>query len=576
MTKLLYKLTLLLTAFFMFAGFSSCRKDPSRQDEALSVEKEMLDTLHRDMISRASELMHSDSTWREAVSLLSDVTSGYYKYPEDTALRNTATVAFRLLAEIQMEHSYDYEKAYKTLTTARMIAEEDCNDFQKAFVYGKLSALYYWAADGDPEIEGQSYDFLMRSAGCALKSGNQESMLTAALNMTVVTLDNDTIWQQFRPVVHRILNYDYSEGNTSKAKTIRHMVMGRAFFLDGDTANAEKELAEASKLTGYAAADNRLRYTVDTFMYNIHLSRQDYYSALAILRKSLDNALLRQHLDYQLAVYKKMSDCFRLINEKDSVEYYHNKYLDLEFRFQDLNGYGRIKEYSYLDRIGEIDAEIQQLSVKVQNDKRKKMAAYFSLAIICLLLIFALYTIHTLRRSHRLLYLKNVEMGEREWQNKLLRESLEAEIELLRSSQCDASESVKTGSKPSGEQKQATESEELTKIYTKALAFMETSEAIYQSGFTMTELSAALHLSERSISKAINICHNANFHQLLNEYRIRKVTAIMRSDAARTLTIESIAAQAGFKSRSNFIHVFKKTVGVSPSEYLKMSCAQRE
>lgn len=575
MNSLIYRIVLLLSSVSLIVGSHSCGNEASLPWGVSETNRDSIDNTYRNRISRAQELMYADSTWHEAATLLNEVASRYYSLPEDTAVRNAATIALRLLSDIQMKHSYDYEKAYKTLSKARMIAEEDDNDFQKAFIYGKLSALYYWAADGDPEVERQSYSFLMQAADNALRSGNMESMLTSALNMTVVTLDNDTIWEQFRPIANRILNYDYSDEKLGNAQAIKHMVRGRAYFLENDLKKAEKELAEAYKITGYSTSDNRLRYTVDSFMYHIHLSRQDYDSALSTLRRSLDFALLQGHLDYQLALYKKMSTCFKLKNEIDSAEYYHNKYLDLEFRFQDLNGYGRIKEYYYLDKINEIDSEVQQLSVKVQNDKRKRMAAYFILAIIGLLLIFAIFALNSLRRRHRLLYQKNVEMGEREKQNKLLRESLEAEIKKLLSREQESA-SFGSSSKMPTPKRSGTEPEEVTAIYTKVLAFMETSDSIYQSGFTLTELSAMTRIPERAISKAINTCHNANFHQLLNEYRIRKVTDIMRNEASRNLTIESIAAQAGFKSRPHFIQVFKKMVGVSPSEFIKFSGKEQE
>lgn len=561
---------ILAASAWLLAGVLSCGNEAETPESMGDADRDSIGATYRSRIDRARDLMYADSTWQDAAAMLNEVASRYYTTPEDTSVRNSATVALRLLAEIQMEHSYDYEKAYKTLTTARMIAEEDGNDFQKAFIYGKLSALYYWAADGDPEVERQSYGFLMQAADYALKSANRESMLTAALNMAVVTLDNDTIWRQFRPIADRILSYGYQGEISGKADPILHMVRGRAYFLDGNPEAAEKELEQAYNLTGYATSANRLRYTADTFMYHILLARRDYEAASAILRRSLENATLHGHLDYQLAIYKKMSDCFNLMNENDSSESYRNKYLDLEFRFQDRNGYGRIKEYNYLDRIDKIDSEVRQLSIKVQNDKRKKLAAYFTLAIICILLAFALYALLTLRRRHKLLYLKNVEMSEREKQNKLLREALESEIESLKTpSETSTPEALPDKVTPT--RKRKSESEELTAIYTKALAFMESSDAIYQTGFTVTELSAMTHIPERMISKAINTCHNANFHQLLNEYRIRKVTEIMRSEAARNLTIESIATQAGFKSRPHFIQVFKRMVGVSPSEYLRFS-----
>lgn len=100
---------------------------------------------------------------------------------------------------------------------------------------------------------------------------------------------------------------------------------------------------------------------------------------------------------------------------------------------------------------------------------------------------------------------------------------------------------------------------------------METSDEIYQQGYSLAQLGAKLGIPSRTASKAINVCHECNFHQLLNEYRIRKVPQLMADPASENLTIESLAESAGFRSRTTFAALFKKSTGLRPSEYWKMA-----
>ena len=113
--------------------------------------------------------------------------------------------------------------------------------------------------------------------------------------------------------------------------------------------------------------------------------------------------------------------------------------------------------------------------------------------------------------------------------------------------------------------------EGLVKVFARILQEMETSDEIYQQGYSLAQLSAKLGIPSRTASKAINVCHECNFHQLLNEYRIRKVSQMMADPASENLTIESLAESAGFRSRTTFAALFKKSTGLTPSEYWKMA-----
>ena len=115
------------------------------------------------------------------------------------------------------------------------------------------------------------------------------------------------------------------------------------------------------------------------------------------------------------------------------------------------------------------------------------------------------------------------------------------------------------------------EKNELTPIYAGILTKMEESEEIYNQGFSLSALASMLNLPARVISKAINVCHGSNFHQLLNEYRIREAIKRLHDPSSANLTIESIAESVGFKSRTSFATLFKKSTGLTPSEYLRMA-----
>ncbi|WP_306016189.1 AraC family transcriptional regulator [Oceanicaulis sp. MMSF_3324] len=61
----------------------------------------------------------------------------------------------------------------------------------------------------------------------------------------------------------------------------------------------------------------------------------------------------------------------------------------------------------------------------------------------------------------------------------------------------------------------------------------------------------------------------ANFNQLVNSYRVKKVATVLESPDSRSIPILTIALDSGFSSLGPFNQAFKETYGVTPSEYRK-------
>ena len=60
-----------------------------------------------------------------------------------------------------------------------------------------------------------------------------------------------------------------------------------------------------------------------------------------------------------------------------------------------------------------------------------------------------------------------------------------------------------------------------------------------------------------------------NFNSFLNSYRIKEACRRLAAPQYDSITIEAIAAQLGYSSRTYFSAVFKKVVGMSAAEYIR-------
>jgi AraC-like DNA-binding protein len=102
-------------------------------------------------------------------------------------------------------------------------------------------------------------------------------------------------------------------------------------------------------------------------------------------------------------------------------------------------------------------------------------------------------------------------------------------------------------------------------------ALMQSRKYYTDPDIDLEQLSAIAHISRHHISEALNQYAHKTFYQFLNEYRIREILQMLdkcKSSDVRP-NILSLAFEVGFNSKSSFNLYFKKSTGLTPSEYLK-------
>ena len=98
-----------------------------------------------------------------------------------------------------------------------------------------------------------------------------------------------------------------------------------------------------------------------------------------------------------------------------------------------------------------------------------------------------------------------------------------------------------------------------------------TPSVICSTDFSLDELSRLVGSNTTYVSNVLNACFNQNFYSVLCQRRIAEAVRILSTRSFDNLTIEAVAEMVGIKSRSNFSALFKKSTGMSPSEFRKMS-----
>jgi len=112
-------------------------------------------------------------------------------------------------------------------------------------------------------------------------------------------------------------------------------------------------------------------------------------------------------------------------------------------------------------------------------------------------------------------------------------------------------------------------SEKAEEHFQNLLILMEEKQLYKNPDISMTALSKEIGLSKGYLSQIINVKEAKNFFDFINSYRVDAVIKLFKDPKFSHYSILGITIEAGFKSKSTFNAVFKKTTGLTPSQYRK-------
>jgi transcriptional regulator GlxA family with amidase domain len=98
-------------------------------------------------------------------------------------------------------------------------------------------------------------------------------------------------------------------------------------------------------------------------------------------------------------------------------------------------------------------------------------------------------------------------------------------------------------------------------VVVRAEAFLERN--LHRS-LARREVAASVNLSEPHLARIVRAATGRSVLQRLTELRVLRAKALLLES---TLSISQIAGRVGFGSFSHFTKVFRKAVGVAPSDY---------
>lgn len=278
----------------------------------------------------------------------------------------------------------------------------------------------------------------------------------------------------------------------------------------------------------------------------VYAMQHDYQEGISNLKSCLALGIKFDLKDVNLETCQYISDYYTILGNRDSMIEYRNRYFSLKDTLIGYQQVASIKEMSFMDDLRKVN------NLMSENRQRQQWLFAVSLVLLIIVLVICVFLVilyrknKQLRSSYQKLFNKNQDVLRLEEKNKQLR-----------------SDGKYKNSNLADDEKQ--------RLFEKIEQTLSADQSIYLQNFTLAQLSQLVGSNYKKVSQVINEISGDNFNMLLNEYRIKEACRrINDEENYLTLTLEAIAESVGFKSRSTFLHAFKRFTGLTPSEYIRI------
>jgi len=304
-----------------------------------------------------------------------------------------------------------------------------------------------------------------------------------------------------------------------------------------------------------------------------HIAKCEYNAAKNNLEKSINiskkhsyNSLLRNSYLIYSRLYSKQ-------NNINLLEKYNELYLSISDTIYNEKSLRLLTEMQtkYETKETENENELLKAEKDIETQKLKVLNIRISaliggIVIIFISLLVFIFQYKNQWKTNKVLVNKNLEIVEREKELQNAKEKVELQLNEFKKNDKDSK-------KYSTSELQDEEKQKMIKLINDS---MNIKKSFLQSDFSLKKMAEEINSSRTYVSQVINEHYNCNFNTFINDFRIKEARRKLSEPKNKNITIEAIANEVGFKSKTSFNNAFKKFTGVTPSFFLKTTVTSQQ
>jgi len=397
-------------------------------------------------------------------------------------------------------------------------------------------------------------------------------------------LESDTFYFEY---YHRAVEMAYQSGY--KPRIANNLVnLAIAYRLEGYPQKALKYYHEAKFY-------NEFSRPFPQAYYYLHLA--ETYFSLNRIEESIFNARISYSLAKKIdasgmesSACSTISRCYTILHENDSALYYLQKALnyqsktyfahnsssyrlmsDLKVQMNDYKAAFIYLDSSFVIYKEEIEKEntqklvqlreksdyyihrarISDLVIDNQKEQEKSKRILIITLAISLILALTIYFIIIIRKRHT--QLKNSYIN-------LVEKNIALDKLYKRVNDCEMKNAFNSDTENLKDEERILKN--LKKLLIKGKVYTN-------PNISLPSLAKSLKTNTSYLSAVINSHYSCNFRSLINGYRITKAKEMLVNDDFANYSIEGIANEVGYNSRSSFYNAFKVETGLTPALFLE-------
>ena len=398
------------------------------------------------------------------------------------------------------------------------------------------------------------------------RQGNRMLMATSLVNLT-----NAYVLLQKPDSAHKYLSAQLDAGNfNSPEKAYFDLYnQGTVALLDKNTAAAVYYLKGALRTAEQKHLDVSHCLGTLSMMGKAWAEAGNVDSAENCYRRMIAIADTGKQQRQLLDAYRFMEKLYRDHGRTDSADYYSALYEKLDSAVFDTQTFNQRKQEIFSDDENLNKERISGLTRIIRQGKMIIICILSVLLVAAVFLIIVYRLNRRLRISHKILIGHNTELlREREENIALRRKYLQT---LEQQSKEDAEQKEYENKVPTT----LLSDEKREEILHRFFELTRDASVLADSTLTATTLAKEAGTNAKYLALAIKQTYGKTFKEFINELRVNEVCRrLADTENYGNLTLQAIAESCGYNSYTNFTTAFRKSKGMSPAEYRKITRQQ--